>query len=115
MSEFYTRLQSTAERLINQFGETAVLHKQSTHNPEPWNPVVTSVNHDVSIVKSSTSIVNRDETLMREGDILMLMYSEVEPTLKDALTIGGKKYQIVQTEPLKPAQIVLYYQILVRA
>lgn len=115
MSEFYSRLQSTAERLINQFGETAVLHKQSTHNPEPWNPVVTTEDYSVAIVKSSTSIVNRDETLMREGDILLLMYSEIEPTLKDALTIDGKKYQIIQTEPLKPAATVLYYQILVRA
>lgn len=115
MSEFYTRLQATAKRLIDQFGSTAVLHKQSTHNPEPWNPVVTSVDHEVSIVKSSTSIVNRDETLMREGDILLLMFSEVEPTLKDALTIDGKKYQIIQTEPLKPAGTVLFYQILVRA
>lgn len=115
MSEFYTRLQATAERLIDQFGTTAVLHKQTAHNPEPWNPVITSVDHDVSVVKSNISIVKRDETLMREGDLLLIMYSEIEPTLKDALTVDGKKYQIIQTQPLKPADTVLYYEILVRA
>jgi len=115
MSEFYSRLQATAERLINQFGTSATLHKQTAHNPEPWNPVITTEDYTVAVVKSNISVVNRDETLMREGDLLLIMYSDIEPTLKDALTVDGKKYQIIETNPLKPADTVLYYEILVRA
>lgn len=114
MSEFYSRLQATAQRLINQFGTTAVLHKATAHNLEPWNPVITTTDIEVDVVKSDISIINRDETLMRQGDLLLIMFSSVEPELKDTLTIDGGKYQIIETQSLKPADTVLFYEVLVR-
>jgi len=114
MSEFYRSLESTAQRLIAQFGQSAKLIKRTQHKPEPWNPVITEEEFAVNLVQSSESQSYRNETTVQEGDVFFIIATGVVPEVGDGVRTK-RRYTIVDVKPLSPAGIDLYYDVQARA
>lgn len=114
MSEFYTRLEATARRLIKDKGLAAVLLRAGTptgpaHDPQPGADVETPC----YLVETGYSLTDRDATLVLQGDKLGLISTELNgyvPAKTDRLRIGTDAYQLVDIKPLAPGGQVLLYE-----
>ena len=113
MSRFYNRMQATAERLIARYGYATSLERDGVptgppHNPQP-GPVVL---HACKVVEGKYSLIDRDATLVLQGDKLGLISTEIDvaPALGDRLHLGGAVYHFVDLQPLSPGGQVLLYE-----
>lgn len=116
MSAFYTRLEATARRLIDKYGKAEAIVRISTSGPA-HNPTTSETVHDCRLVEIGYSLTNRNETLIRVGDKLGLISTDlaVVPELPDKITIGGTRYNLVDLQPLNPGGTTLFYEFVARA
>lgn len=114
MSGFYDRVEATARRLIQQFGQAAEFVREGeptgpAHDPQPGAPS----RHDCILVETGYSLTNRNETLVLQGDKLGIISTEgldIEPTKDDDLDIGGELYHFIDLQPLRPGGRTLLYE-----
>lgn len=107
---FYSRLESTATRLIGSRGKSAVLVRLTTTGPA-HNPVTTPVEHDIKLVETGYSMTNRDTSLVQQGDKLGLISTAGEaPQLSDQIRIDNVLYNFIDVEPLNPGGTTLLYE-----
>lgn len=114
MSDFYARLEATAQRLIKDKGQAAVLVRAGAatgpaHNPQPGADVETSC----FLVETGYSLTDRSATLVLQGDKLGLISTELSgyvPAKTDRVRIGGDEYSFVDLKPLAPGPTTLLYE-----
>ena len=95
MNPTYVRLEATAKRLIGSYGKPAAIVREERSGP-PHAPVVTQVEHPVTLVETGYSLTNRSETLVQAGDKLGLISTAGEsPHLDDVLRLDGADYRFV--------------------
>lgn len=112
---FYQRMESTAKRLIAEYGKAATLVRFSESGP-PHDPVITETSYPVTFVETGYSLTNRNETLIQVGDKLGLISTAGEaPDFADKIEIGGDRYNLVDLQPLNPGGTVLLYEFVARA
>lgn len=115
MSPLYARLEATARRLIGSYGKPAAIVREERSGP-PHAPVVTEVEHPVTLVETGYSLTNRNESLIQTGDKVGLISTAGEsPQLDDVLRMDGADYRFADLQPLNPGGLVLLYQFVCRA
>jgi hypothetical protein len=68
MSFDYLSLQVTANRLIEQFGQTATISRQAASGATPWAPTLTETGYEVKAVMLDYSAREIDATdILRHG------------------------------------------------
>lgn len=116
MNPLYVRLEATAKRLLASYGKPANIVREERSGP-PHAPVVTQVEHPVTLVETGYSLTNRNETLIQTGDKVGIISTDadVAPALDDVLRIDGADYRMVDLQPLNPGGLTLLYQFVCRA
>lgn len=115
MNPLYVRLEATARRLIASYGKPAAIVREERAGP-PHAPVVTEVEHPVTLVETGYSLTNRSETLVQAGDKVGLISTEGEaPQLDDVLRLDGADYRFVDLQPLNPGGLTLLFEFQARA
>jgi hypothetical protein len=117
----YTRPQATALRLIQRFGQAAVLSRMttSTYNPTTSKAVPSGVQENVQVVMLpySTFLTNvPGSTITQEDQKVYMAYggNAGDPNPDDMLNIGGQTYTIMSVSRLAPAGVVVFYELQVR-
>lgn len=116
MNPLYVRLEATARRLINSYGKPATIVREERAGP-PHAPIVSDVEHPITLVETGYSLTNRNETLIQTGDKLGVISTEGEatPKLDDKLRLDGADYRFVDLQPLNPGGLVLLFEFQARA
>jgi len=114
MSFDYTRLKSTADRLVARFGKAAALVSFETSGPD-FDPTVTESTADITLVELSYSLTNRNESLVQSGDKLFLIQADAAPALDNKIRLDSVDYAMVDVQPLSPGPLVLLYEVQARA
>lgn len=113
---FYSDLAATAVELLAEFGIDMVLEIE-TGSYQPGGIVVSSTSTEtVKGVLLDYSQTERDGTMIRQEDQRVYLSPDLktEPKTGHKLIIDGKKFEVVQSKPLKPTDTVLLHEVQVR-
>lgn len=114
----YGPIQATAKRLIDRFGRDMTLRARSHGTYNPATATVTRTQTDYPAIGYLDQYAQEDidGTLIQVGDqrVIMSPTVPVEPKTGDALVIDSDEWEIVRSQPLKPATTLLLYELQVR-
>ncbi|HEB4874330.1 TPA: hypothetical protein R0C45_002508 [Kluyvera ascorbata F0526] len=112
----YRRMRNTATRLLTENGKTYQLTRGGTirdqFGKEVTTPAITATVTGVITEYSSREI---DGSLIATGDKKLAATFETEVRIDDRIEIDGKKWRVVQPNPVKPADVLISYNIQLRA
>ncbi|HGH3373470.1 TPA: hypothetical protein ACJIK4_002984 [Kluyvera cryocrescens] len=113
----YRRMRATATRLLTENGKAYQLTRggcitRDQFGKEVTAPVVTATVTGVITEYSSREI---DGSLIATGDKKMAATFETEVRIDDRIEIDGKKWRVVQPNPVKPADVLISYNVQLRA
>ena len=116
MSDFYNGLQSTATRLLAQFGKPLTLRIQtgSTYDPATQTNAPTYTDHAVSgVIGNYKGRVTESGTLVQTDDkkILVSVGAAPEPTAGAQIIDGATVYVVQTVKALDPAGTPLLYEL----
>ena len=116
MSDFYSGLQSTATRLLAQFGKPLTLRIQtgSTYDQNTQTNVPTYADHAVSgVIGNYQGRVTESGTLVQTDDkkILVSVGTAPEPTAGAQIIDGATVYVVQAVKALSPAGINLLFEL----
>jgi hypothetical protein len=104
MSFDYSGLAATATRLINKFGGDVTLSIKTagTYNPITGSNGDTFTSSVVKGVKTNFMNGDIDGTLIRQGDVKVLIDGDVALNQDDLITVGSDQYEVINAKPLNP-------------
>lgn len=113
----YRRMRNTATRLLTENGKVYPLTRgggttRDQFGKELTTPAITSTVTGVITEYSSREI---DGSLIATGDKKLAATFETEVRIDDRIEIDGKKWRVVQPNPVKPAGLLISYNIQLRA
>lgn len=115
----YVKLQDTAQRLISQFGMSCVLSKivNSEYDPElnKQNKIIN--NYPLKGVSLSRKSSEFTSELVKTGEILFLLEAKdltVTPSVDDKIIISSISWSIISIHAIQPANIPVYYEMILR-
>lgn len=116
MSDFYNGLQSTATRLLAQFGKPLTLRVQTgaVYDPATQTNVPTYADHAVSgVIGNYQGRVTESGTLVQTDDkkILVSVGTAPEPTAGAQIIDGVTVYVVQTVKALNPAGTPLLYEL----
>ena len=113
----YRRMRNTATRLLTENGKTYPLTRGGTTTRDQFGKEVTTpaVNGTVTGVVTEYSAREIDGSLIATGDKKLAATFETEVRIDDRIEIDGKKWRVVQPNPVKPADMLISYNIQLRA
>ena len=116
MSDFYSGLQSTATRLLAQFGKPLTLRIQTgaAYDPDTQTNVPTYADHSVSgVIGNYKGRVTESGTLVQTDDkkILVSVGTAPEPTAGAQIIDGATVYVVQTVKGLNPAGTPLLYEL----
>ena len=125
---FYTRMQSTADRLLKGKGQSVTLTKQTAGSYDPSTgaaTVTTTTQTGTGAVfeydTKQAGIYNAPGSLVKVGDKQLLLSAFnssgavlTAPQVNDTVTIGGIVYTITQVRSLAPAGTVVLFDCNIR-
>lgn len=116
MSDFYNGLQSTATRLLAQFGKPLTLRIQAgaAYDPDTQTNVPTYTDHAVSgVIGNYKGRVTESGTLVQTDDkkILVSVGTAPEPTAGAQIIDGSTAYVVQTVKALNPAGVALIYEL----
>ena len=116
MSDFYNGLQSTATRLLAQFGKPLTLRIQTgaVYDPDTQTNVLTYADHAVSgVIGNYKGRVTESGTLVQTDDkkILVSVGTAPEPTAGAQIIDGATVYVVQTVKALNPAGTPLLYEL----
>ncbi|MDM3178667.1 hypothetical protein OGV46_09125 [Citrobacter sp. Cf108] len=117
MAISYLRMRATATRLLTENGKAYQLTRggsaiRDQFGKEVTTPTVTATVTGVITEYSSREI---DGSLIATGDKKLAATFETEVRIDDRIEIDGKKWRVVQPNPVKPADVLISYNIQLRA
>lgn len=110
----YTRPKATADRMIERFGMTAAIRRQTLGGPS-YDPSVTVTDHTCTLVVLDIDLSKVDGTLIELADKMAYVSTaglSIEPTTADKIVVSGKEYAIKNVKPLAPAGVTVYWEII---
>lgn len=120
MAKFdYARAQTTALRLLDNFGQAgSVVRDVPGGGPEwdPGEPVPTPHACTLAVLRFDNKDI--DGTLIKATDKKVYIAAKslpIVPVTTDKLMIGGLSHTIVRVMPLNPADINVYFEVQARA
>lgn len=115
----YARSRSSADRLIERFGQAGAIRRTGAATGDAWNPTPSApADHPCTLVVDDYEAGEIDGSLIRQTDRKVLVSAEglgIEPTAADRLVIGGSAMEIVNVRPLSPGGVVVLFEIQGRA
>ena len=113
MAYDYSRMVSTATRLISKYGRSMTL-RSTTETGDPWNP--TQTNSDTAITGTVVDYKSSeiDGDAIQTNDKRILIDSTAVPTLQDKVVDGSVEYSIIDIREIKPGSTVVLYDLQVR-
>jgi len=117
MSFGYASLQVTADRLIEQFGQTGTLARQALSGATPWAPTLTATGYEVQAVildYSAREIDGTDITLNDRKAYVAVGALPITPKPGDTFTVGGVAFEVIRSMPLNPAGVAVFYELQIR-
>lgn len=117
MSFDYASLQVTANRLIEQFGQTATISRQAASGATPWAPTLTETGYEVKSVMLDYSAREIDGTDILSTDqkaYVAVGTLPIAPKPGDTLTVGGVAFEVIRSMPLAPAGVSVFFQLQLR-
>lgn len=112
----YLRMRATATRLLTENGKAYQLTRGGgTIRDQLGKEVSTpTVNGTVTGVITEYSAREIDGSLIATGDKKLAATFETEVRIDDRIEIDGKKWRVVQPNPVKPADVLISYNIQLR-
>lgn len=117
----YERMANTADRLIASFGEAAILRKVSITVPDPSQPFILGVPQTTDVACRAVWLdeVQKD----RAGElaptssqtVYLSPLTPAEPAKQDLIVRGGQTWAIENVHPIRPAGVVVLYELQVAA
>ena len=112
----YAATATTATRLLERFGAAATLrrHTGAAYNPATGTtaPTVTSLSTTAAVFAFDQKYI--DGTLIQQGDQRAYLAPAVVPQQGDALTWGGRDWQVVAVKPVSPAGVPVLFETQLR-
>ena len=102
---FYTRLQSTATKLLSEYAQGSISHIRDgeptgpSYDPTPGQAVVTPV---TASVKGASARYVQDGFISAQDLELICSVFGFDPVQSDRFSIDGRELQVIMVEP-KPA------------
>ena len=120
MAKFnYARAKLTADRLIDKFGQTAILRGYTLGGGgDPWNPTgSSSTDYSCTVALVDYSSREKEGTLIQARDrraLIAVGSLSVIPDASFVLVIGSEVYAIANITQLNPGGTVVMYDAQVR-
>lgn len=113
----YLRMRTTATRLLTENGKTYQLTRGGSITRDQFGKEVTipAITATVTGVITEYSSREIDGSLIATGDKKLAATFETEVRIDDRIEIDGKKWRVVQPNPVKPADVLISYNIQLRA
>lgn len=115
MSFDYGMTRATATRLIQRFGQRAVLRRPA-ESGAPWNPTRTPTDVDITAVDLDEEVRDRSGALVGQTQRRLLVSARVgvTPTKADTVSIPARSatfHQVSEVRPLAPGGSVLMWTL----
>jgi len=102
----------TATRLINRFGQAAILRKQPAPRTDPDDPPAgPPVDYPVTVAVTDYTVEERANSLISDTALRVFMTAGIAPSTADKLLIGGVAYLIDRIGTLGPDGVVICYEL----
>jgi hypothetical protein len=113
----YRRMRATATRLLTENGKTYPLTRGGTTTRDQFGKevITPALTGTVTGVITEYSAREIDGSLIATGDKKLAATFETEVRIDDRIEIEGKKWRVVQPNPVKPADVLISYNIQLRA
>lgn len=113
----YRRMRATATRLLIENGKAYQLTRGGTTTRDQYGREVTIEPVIATVIGVITEYSTReiDGSLIATGDKKLAATYETEVRIDDRIEIDGKKWRVVQPNPVKPADVLISYNIQLRA
>ncbi|WP_339057321.1 hypothetical protein [Candidatus Regiella endosymbiont of Tuberolachnus salignus] len=114
MAIHYAGLRRTADRLLRENGISYRLIRQ---NIKLISGIEVQLPEQIATVTGIISCYTRGEvdgTLIQQGDSKMMATAETAICQGDRLIIDDKAHRVIQVNPVKPAALLLCYQLQLR-
>lgn len=112
----YIRMRATATRLLTENGKTYQLTRGgSTTRDATGKEVITQpVTGKVTGVITEYAPREIDGSMIATGDKRLAATAETEVRIDDRIEIDGKHWRVVEPNPVKPADVLISYNIQLR-
>lgn len=113
---FYLGLAATASKLIDKYGQTLMLVRE-TDSIDPVTGITTESatrNYQVNAILKNYPDNMVDGTRIKAGDRLIVIGGKLEPLLTDKFKLQNKNWNIESIKTSNPAGTVLSYFVQVR-
>ena len=113
----YLRMRATATRLLTENGRTYPLTRGGSTTRDQFGKEVTTPVTMATVTGVITEYSSReiDGSLIATGDKKLAATFETEVRIDDRIEIDGKKWRVVQPNQVKPADVLISYNIQLRA
>ncbi|MGP0679803.1 hypothetical protein [Citrobacter freundii] len=113
----YRRMRATATRLLKDNGKSYQLNRGGTTTRDQYGKEITAPEITATVTGVITDYSSReiDGSLIATGDKKLAATFETEVRIDDRIEIDGKKWRVVQPNPVKPADVLISYNIQLRA
>ena len=115
---FYTRLQSTATKLLDKYAQGTISHIRDgeptgpSYDPTPGVPVSTPV--DAS-VKGASSKYIQDGFISAQDLELVCSVFGFDPVQSDRFSIDGRELQVIMVEPIPAAGTTVSWRVFLKS
>ncbi|MCG8608955.1 MAG: hypothetical protein MI864_00325 [Pseudomonadales bacterium] len=106
----YTRLDSTAARLLAAYGQEVIFSREieTGFNPATGVPTTSSTTVTITAVSDNYSSAVIDGTTIKEGDVKLYASASVVPLVGDKSTKYGT---ILAVKPVEPGGVAVLYEL----
>jgi len=117
MNNIYQSAQETATRLLAEYGQSASLISitDGEYDVETGTKPQIETAIPVNVVKQNYQNREVDGSLIKRGDVRLLMEAGQEPKTGDVVAFYNKRWTVIHVDPVDPAGTVILYRVQVRA
>lgn len=117
MAIHYLRMRAIATRLLTENGKAYQLSRGGSTTRDQFGKEVTTPTITANVTGVITEYSSReiDGSLIATGDKKLAATAETEVRIDDRIEIDGKVWRVVQPNPVKPGDVLISYNIQLRA
>ena len=115
---FYTRLQSTATKLLDKYAQGTISHIRDgeptgpSYDPTPGVPVVTPV---TATIKGMSARYVQDGFISMQDLELFCSVFGFDPVQSDRFSIDGRELQVIMVEPIPAAGTTVAWRVFLKS
>ena len=115
---FYTRLQSTATKLLSEYAQGTITHIRDgepsgpSYDPTPGQAVATPV---TASVKGVSARYVQDGFISAQDLELICSVFGFDPVQSDRFSIDGRELQVIMVEPIPAAGTTVAWRVFLKA